>query len=133
MLPKFAGTGMGPRAGAILEFSIWALAPDSHATRIGADGYVLCKRGTSMPEISRFLGIVITMYFNDHEPPHFHVRYGDWRATFAIDAVDLLEGRLPPRVLSLVSEWAALHRFELRRNWTLLATEGKFRRIDPLV
>jgi hypothetical protein len=42
------------------------------------------------------------------------------------------DGRLPPRVLSLVTEWAALHRFELRRNWTLLATEGKFRRIDPL-
>ena len=59
-----------------------------------------------MPEISRFLGIVIAMYFNDHEPP---------------------------RVLGLVAEWAALHRFELRRNWTLLATEGKVRRITPLV
>ena len=79
-----------------------------------------------MPEISRFLGIVITMYFNDHEPPHFHVRYGEFRATFAIDALELLQGELPPRVVGLVAEWAALHRFELRRNWTLLATEGKF-------
>ena len=86
-----------------------------------------------MPEISRFLGIVITMYFNDHEPPHFHVRYGEFRATFAIDALELLDGQLRLRVLGLVVEWAALHRFELRRNWTMLATEGKLRRIDPLV
>jgi hypothetical protein len=86
-----------------------------------------------VPEISRFLGIVITMYFNDHEPPHFHVRYAEYRATFAIEALELLEGQLPPRVLGLVAEWAALHRFELRRNWTLLATEGKVRRIAPLV
>jgi Domain of unknown function (DUF4160) len=86
-----------------------------------------------VPEISRFLGIVITMYFNDHEPPHFHVRYAEHRATFAIDALELLDGQLPPRVLGLVTEWAALHRFELRRNWTLLAIEGKVRRIAPLV
>lgn len=85
-----------------------------------------------MPEISRFLGIVITMYFNDHDPPHFHVRYGDRRATFGIEALQVLDGRLPPRVLGLVTEWAELHRLELRRNWTLLATEGKFRRIEPL-
>lgn len=86
-----------------------------------------------MPEISRFLGIVITMYFNDHEPAHFHARYGDFRATFAIDAMDLLEGYMPPRIQGLVAEWAALQRLGLRRNWTLLATEGKFRRIEPLV
>lgn len=86
-----------------------------------------------MPEISRFLGIVITMYFYDHDPPHFHVRYGDFRASFSIDALEVLDGQLPPRVLGLVAEWAALHRFELRRNWTLLAREGKFRRIAPLI
>ena len=91
------------------------------------------SRELPVPEISRFLGIVITMYFNDHEPPHFHVRYAEYRATLSIDASELLEGQLPPRVLGLVAEWAALHRFELRRNWTLLATEGKFQRIAPLV
>lgn len=85
-----------------------------------------------MPEISRFLGIVITMYFNDHDPPHFHVRYGECRATFAIDALELLDGQVPPRVRGLVTEWAAMHQLELRRNWTLLATEGTFRRIEPL-
>lgn len=86
-----------------------------------------------MPEMSRFLGIVITMYFNDHDPPHFHVRYGEHRATFSIDALQVLDGQLPARVVGLVAEWGSLHRFELRRNWTLLATEGKFRPIDPLV
>jgi hypothetical protein len=55
-----------------------------------------------VPEISRFLGIVITMYVNDHEPPHFHVRYAEYWATFAIDALELLEGQLPPRVPMLV-------------------------------
>lgn len=86
-----------------------------------------------MPEISRFLGIVITMYFQDHDPPHFHVRYGEFRAIFGIDAMSLLEGCLPPRITGLVTEWATLHRLELRGNWTLLATEGKFHRIKPLV
>ena len=48
-----------------------------------------------MPEISRFLGIVITMYFNDHNPPHFHVRYEEYRALVGIEPLELREGRLP--------------------------------------
>jgi hypothetical protein len=86
-----------------------------------------------MPEISRFLGIVITMYFNDHAPPHFHVRYEEFRAIVGITATELLEGRLPPRVLGLVIEWAELHQDELLANWTTLADEGTFARIAPLV
>ena len=58
-----------------------------------------------MPEISRFLGIMITMYFNDHNPPHFHVRYDEYRALVGIEPLELREGRLPPRVLGLVIEW----------------------------
>ncbi len=54
-----------------------------------------------MPEICRFLGIVITMYCADHAPPHFHVRYEDFRAIVGIDPLELREGRLPPRVLGL--------------------------------
>ena len=57
-----------------------------------------------MPEISRFFGIVITMYFNDHGPPHFHARYNEFRAIVAIEPVELRDGRLPPRVLGLVTE-----------------------------
>ena len=86
-----------------------------------------------MPEISRFLGIVIDMYFNDHNPPHFHVRYEDHRAVVGIDPLELREGHLPPRVLGLVMEWAEMYQRELRRNWTALATEGTFTRIPPLV
>lgn len=86
-----------------------------------------------MPEISRFLGIVITMYFNDHNPPHFHVRYESFRAILGIDPIELREGRLPPRVLGLVTEWAEMHQQELLENWLMLAVEGKFRRIAPLV
>jgi hypothetical protein len=86
-----------------------------------------------MPEISRFLGIVITMYFNDHDPPHFHVRYGEHRATIAIDTLELRTGSLPARVLGLVIEWAELHRPELMENWTTLTAGGTFKRIAPLV
>ena len=86
-----------------------------------------------MPEISRFLGIVIMMYFNDHNPPHFHVRYEEFRAVLGIDPLELREGNLPPRVLGLVMEWAEMHQAELMKNWTSLAAEGKFGRIAPLV
>jgi hypothetical protein len=86
-----------------------------------------------MPEISRFLGIVITMYFEDHNPPHFHVRYEEFRAVLGIDPLELRDGSLPPRVLGLVMEWAEMHQVDLMKNWTLLAAEGKFSRIAPLV
>ena len=68
-----------------------------------------------MPEISRFFGIVIAMFFNDHPPPHFHARDGGQRAILAIETFAILEGDLSPRVLGLVVEWA--HREELMENW----------------
>jgi hypothetical protein len=86
-----------------------------------------------MPEISRFLGIVVTMYFNDHNPPHFHVRYGDARATVSVPSLELMSGDLPARVLGLVMEWASMHREALLENWTTMATSGTFRPIEPLV
>ena len=86
-----------------------------------------------MPEISRFLGIVIAMYFNDHNPPHFHVRYESHRATISIEPVQLRDGCLPPRVLGLVVEWAEIHQEELLENWTTLQNPGSFKRIAPLV
>jgi hypothetical protein len=63
-----------------------------------------------MPEISRFFGIIIAMFYNDHPPPHFHVRHGSDRATISIEDLD---GKLSRTVLGLVLEWAALHRGEL--------------------
>lgn len=85
-----------------------------------------------MPEISRFFGIVIAMYYNDHAPPHFHVRYGEQKALIAIETLSVLEGKLSGRTLALVVEWAALHREELLENWRLARTEAPLRRIEPL-
>jgi len=73
-----------------------------------------------MPEISRFFGIVIRMYFFDHDPPHFHAHHGDARARLRIDPLGLLDGDLPPRTLVIVVEWAKLHRDELLENWRRL-------------
>jgi len=86
-----------------------------------------------MPELSRFLGISILMYFDDHNPPHFHVRYNDYRAIISIKNLALLEGELPARVLGLVIEWAGLHNNELLENWNLVQKTGKWFKIDPLV
>ena len=85
-----------------------------------------------MPELSRFFGIVITMYFDDHLPPHFHARYGDERAEFTIDPPGLLRGRLAPRAIALVIEWAALRREELLLAWNQRTAGRHPNRIDPL-
>ena len=66
-----------------------------------------------MPEISRFLGIVIAMYYKEHEPPHFHAKYGNQSGVFSIAELKLIEGSLPKRIISLVLEWAFEHRKEL--------------------
>ena len=63
-----------------------------------------------MPEISRFLGIVISMYFDEHNPPHFHIQYNEYRASMDINTFNLTAGTLPARVRGLVEEWAELHR-----------------------
>ena len=86
-----------------------------------------------MPEISRFLGIVIYMYFNDHNPPHIHVKYEGFRATLNIQTLSLLEGKLPSRVLGLVIEWAELHQHELLTNWNSIRATGEFFKVNPLV
>lgn len=85
-----------------------------------------------MPEICRFLGIIITMYFNEHNPPHFHARYGEHRAEIAIETLSIIAGRLPPRVLGLVMEWAALRRQELLDDWELARRQVELKRIAPL-
>src|SRR5215471_4689333 len=73
-----------------------------------------------MPEISRFLGIVIAMYFNDHNPPHFHAIYNDYDIEIEINNLTVLNGKLPARILGLVMEWAELHKEELMNNWDLI-------------
>lgn len=84
-----------------------------------------------MPVISTFLGIIITMYWNDHLPPHFHARYGEYEITVGIhDGV--VEGRFPKRALSHVLEWYELHRDELIEDWELCRMQQQPRPISPL-
>ncbi|WHZ28264.1 MAG: hypothetical protein OJF51_003062 [Nitrospira sp.] len=72
------------------------------------------------------------MYFNEHNPPHFHARYGEHRAEIAIETLSIIAGRLPPRVLGLVMEWAALRRQELMEDWELARRQAELKRIAPL-
>jgi len=85
-----------------------------------------------MSEISRFFGIVIAMYYDDHVPPHFHAIYGSERAEIGIDPIGVLQGKLPPRALALVTEWAAIHQAELLEDWQLRAAGQKLKQIEPL-
>jgi hypothetical protein len=85
-----------------------------------------------MPEISRFFGIVIAMYYDDHAPPHFHAIYGSEKAEFSIDPLGVLKGRLSPRALALVTEWAALHQVELLQAWGQRAAGRAPAKIEPL-
>ncbi|MFM6320931.1 MAG: DUF4160 domain-containing protein [Microcystis panniformis] len=85
-----------------------------------------------MPEISRFLVIIITMYYNDHTPAHFHVRYNQQKAIIDIKNLTILQGQLSPRILGLVIEWAAIHQQELKENWQLARLNKPLQPILPL-
>jgi uncharacterized protein DUF4160 len=85
-----------------------------------------------VPEICRFFGIVITMYYNDHAPPHFHARYGRAKASIGIDSLQVLDGSLPPRALGLVVEWALSHQGELTNDWLLAKSHRRLEPIEPL-
>lgn len=93
---------------------------------------MLSHRLIQMPEISRFYGIVIGMFYNDHDPPHFHVRYNEFKASVAIRNFELLDGRLPPKVLGMVVEWAAAHQSELMADWALAVDQQQVEKIEPL-
>jgi hypothetical protein len=84
-----------------------------------------------MPEISRFLGIVIAMFYRDHAPPHFHAFYGEFEITVEIDT-GVVNGRFPRRALSHVLEWCQIHRAELLEDWRLANLRQPMKRIDPL-
>ena len=85
-----------------------------------------------MPEISRFFGMVISMYYDDHAPPHFHVRYGEYKAIIQISESAILYGYLPPRALALIAEWALLHKEELVEDWILAGQHAPLKKIKPL-
>jgi hypothetical protein len=86
-----------------------------------------------MPELARFYGIVIQMYFGDHPPPHFHAIYGGHKAVVDIETLALMDGELPARARGLVIEWATLHQDELReafRKAETLQAPGKIAPLD---
>ncbi len=84
-----------------------------------------------MPEISKFYGIIIYMYIDDHNPPHFHVWYDDYQAEITIKD-GIVTGSLPRRALHLVYEWLDLHREELMENWRRLSNSEAALKIEPL-
>jgi hypothetical protein len=85
-----------------------------------------------MPELSRFFGIVVRMFYSDHEPAHFHAIYGEYEALIEIETLSVLRGLLPRRGLALVLEWAALHRGELRDDWQRARNGETLKEIEPL-
>ena len=84
-----------------------------------------------MPEISRFLGIVIAMFYREHGPPHFHAVYGGYRITVEIET-GRVNGRFPTRALAHVLEWREIHKLELLENWRLASERKAINKIDPL-
>lgn len=85
-----------------------------------------------MPTISKFYGIVIQMFWNDHPPPHFHAVYAEEEIKVDIRTLEIMEGWLPRRALALVLEWAQEHRAELLEDWELCSTNQPVNKISPL-
>jgi phosphomannomutase len=85
-----------------------------------------------MPEVSRFYGIIIRMYFADHNPPHFHAYYGADSVEIDIQRAAVMAGQMPTRALGMVLEWAALHRDELLEIFALAQNNQTIHKIDPL-
>ena len=85
-----------------------------------------------MPELSLFYGIRVTMYYNDHMPPHFHAAYGGQEVIVSIEELEVLDGSLPGKQLKMLLGWAAFHQEELRENWQLAVTKQELFAIEPL-
>ena len=81
-----------------------------------------------MPEVTRFYGIVIKIFFGDHPPPHFHAVYGEYNALVGIESLKIIEGDLPSRAEKMVIEWATLYQKELLNMWN----SQEFSKLPPL-
>lgn len=84
-----------------------------------------------MPEVSQFLGIIISMYWSEHNPPHFHAKYGEYKIIVHIHT-GVVEGKFPKRALKHVLEWYELHKDELLEDWELCAKREMPKSIEPL-
>jgi len=85
-----------------------------------------------VPRISEFFGVLISMYYNDHSPPHFHAKYAGQEAVYRIDTLEILWGELPRRPNSFVLEWASIHRTELMEDWEKARQGLPLKNIEPL-
>ncbi|MGH7204849.1 MAG: DUF4160 domain-containing protein [Nitrospiraceae bacterium] len=85
-----------------------------------------------MPELSRFFGIVIGLFYREHGRPHFHAVYGEFEAVLDIATGTVISGQLPRRALALIREWYDLHKSELLENWELARQHRPLKRISPL-
>ena len=85
-----------------------------------------------MPELCRFYGIIIRMFWADHPPPHFHATYGEHEALIEILTSEIIAGSLPLGARSLVNQWVDLHREEILEVWELARASKPLRKIEPL-
>lgn len=85
-----------------------------------------------MPTIAYFLGIAVRMYYNDHDPPHVHVRYQGYRARVLIADGSVIDGRLPPTTARLMKDWADLRRGALMQNWQAARRDEPLERIEGI-
>ena len=92
---------------------------------------IFAENKIDMPEISRFYGIIIYMYMNEHQPPHFHVWYEEYQCEITIKD-GIITGQLPRRAARLVFEWLDLHYDELMENWNRLERKETLLKIEPL-
>lgn len=81
-----------------------------------------------MPVITRFYGMVIKMYPNDHVPPHFHVIYNEYNGVFSIEELEMIEGDLPNKAKRMVLEWAQMYKVQLLQMWNT----KEFVKLPPL-
>ena len=81
-----------------------------------------------MPEVTRFYGIIIKVFFGDHPPPHFHAIYGEYNALISIESLEIIEGDLPNRAQKMVIDWAQMYQNDLLAMWET----QEFRKLPPL-
>ncbi len=123
-------SGVASKAELGLAFTV----PSATERRHAAPSPPSCEteQGATVPEISRFLGIVIGMYFDDHAPPHIHARNGGVTAKFEIASGAMISGKFPIRARRLVREWVSLHRNHLFENWQLAKARRPLHPVEPL-
>ena len=85
-----------------------------------------------MPELSRFLGMIVRMYIREHNPPHFHVFCGEDVAVFSIQTGKMIQGKFPHKKAALVTAWTIIHQKELLKNWNNLLKGIEVEKIEPL-